>query len=332
MTIAARTGTAPPDTGCGPAPRSGRVAEGGDPTSASGTGAAFGTFGELLQGVLPDGSAFLVTLPVDVWARARFRLGGPGPQVRVRPPGKHKARQVARLVLDAVGHGGGGLLELSGELPEGKGLASSSADLVATVRAVGAAVGVRFTPAETEAFLRGIEPSDGVMYDEIVAFHHRAVRLRRRLGRLRPLVVVAHDEGGQVDTVRHNRGPLPFGAQERSEYARLLAELDEAVAGGDLAAVGRVSTRSAELNALVRPRAGLAPLRDACREADGIGLVLAHSGTMLGVAFAADDPELADKSDYVRRACAAWPGTVSVFRTLGEGSTWSAPADAGGET
>ncbi|MFD5424223.1 kinase [Streptomyces sp. NPDC127084] len=299
---------------------------------ASGTGAAFGTFGELLQGVLPNDGAFLVTLPLDVWARARFWPDTCDGEVHTVPPGKYKARQVARRVLDAVGHRGGGLLELSSELPEGKGLASSSADLVATVRAVGAAFGARFTPAQTEEFLRGIEPTDGVMYDEIVAFHHRAVRLRGRLGRLPRLVIVAHDEGGQVDTVRHNRNSSPFGAGERAEYARLLAQLHRAVADGDLATVGRISTRSAELNVLVRPRAGLARLRDACREADGVGLVLAHSGTMLGVAFAADDPELDGKTDYVRTVCAAWPGTVRVFGTLGEGSTWSASADGGGTT
>ncbi|MFI6845050.1 kinase [Kitasatospora sp. NBC_00085] len=297
------------------------------PGGPVGTGAAFGTFGELLQGVLPDGSAFLVTLPIDSWSRARFERREDLGEILVRPDGKDKARAVARLVLDAVGHRGGGVLELASELAEGKGLASSSADLVATVRAVAEAAGVGFGPAEIEEFLRGIEPSDGVMYDEVVAFHHREVRLRQRLGRLPAFAIVAHDEGGQVDTVSHNRIPLRHGPAERAEYARLLEQLGEAVAGGDLATVGRVSTRSAELNSAVRARQDLAPMRLACQETDGVGLVLAHSGTMLGVAFDADDPELARKTEYIRAVCAPLPGTTAVFRSLGRGGVWSTGTD-----
>ncbi|MEK8104316.1 hypothetical protein NKG94_02610 [Micromonospora sp. M12] len=187
-------------------------------------------------------------------------------------------------------------LDLTGDLPEGKGLASSSADLVATVRAVGAAVGMRLSAARIESFLRHIEPSDGVMYDEIVAFYQRQVRLCRPLGRLPALTIVAHDEGGQVDTISHSRRPSPFSAADEREYARLLDELTDAVATGDLSTVGRISTRSAVLNSKSRVRYDVDALRRACHDVDGLGLVLAHSGTMLGVALGADDPELTGRS------------------------------------
>lgn len=197
---------------------------------------------------------------------------------------------------------------------------------MATVRAVGSAHGRAFTPAETEDFLRGIEPADGVMYDEIVAFHHREVRLGRRLGVLPPLTVVAHDEGGQVDTVAHNRGARAIDAADREEYARLLDRLTDAVARGDLAEVGAVATRSAEMNAHRRRRAGFAELHALCREVDGLGLVLAHSGTMLGVLLEANDPALAGKTEHIRAGCAALGGEVSVHRSLGADDSWSPQA------
>ncbi|MGW7328033.1 kinase, partial [Streptomyces sp. NPDC054840] len=199
---------------------------------------------------------------------------------------------------------------------------------VATVRAVGAAHGRAFTPAETEDFLRGIEPADGVMYDEIVAFHHREVRLGRRLGVLPPLAVVAHDEGGQVDTVAHNRGARAFDAADREEYALLLDRLTDAVARGDLPEVGAVATRSAEMNAHRRRRAGFAELHALCREVDGLGLVLAHSGTMLGVLLEANDPALTGKTEHIRAGCAALGGEVSVHRSLGADDSWSPQAAA----
>ncbi|WP_330261195.1 GHMP family kinase ATP-binding protein [Streptomyces sp. NBC_00539] len=295
---------------------------------APAVGHAFGTFGELLQGALPEPDGdFLVTFPLAHWATATFhhRPGQHG--VRVHPPHKGKSRRVAEVVLASLGVEGGGLLEIGGGLPEGKGLASSSADLVATVRAVGAAFGRSFDPDRTEAFLRGIEPADGVMYDEIVAFHHREVRLRRRLGVLPPLAVVAHDEGGQVDTVAHNLRAGGIGPDERREYARLLDRLAAAIAGADLAEVGAVATRSAEMNAARRVRSGFRDLRALCREVDGLGLVLAHSGTMLGVLLDAADPELAAKTDRIRTACAPLGGEVSVHRSLGAGDRWNPAHD-----
>ncbi|NJC70738.1 kinase [Planosporangium thailandense] len=300
------------------------------PVGPAGSGAAFGTFGELLQGVLPGNRHFLVTFPIDRWSRAVFRFRDT-PEIEVHPAGKRKSRQVARLVLDALGHRGGGVLHLATDLPEGKGLASSSADLVATVRAIGAAAGTRFGPATIESFLRHVEPSDGVMYDEIVLFHHREVRLGRRLGTLPPLRVLAHDEGGQLDTVRHNRRPVPFGAAEQHEYARLVDTLGAAIADGDLSTVGQVATRSARLNAPLRTHRHFAELERARREVDGLGLVLGHSGTVLGILLPDDDPELDTKIDHVRAACAPLPGRMSVYRSLGAGRTWAPDDDKDGD-
>ncbi|AGS67145.1 GHMP kinase [Streptomyces collinus] len=307
-----------------PAPLSGPAAAPAAPAPVTGTGYAFGTFGELLQGALPapDGD-FLVTFPLARWATAVFHPARAARTVHVTPAHKGKSRRVAEAVLAALGENDGGLLELGGDLPEGKGMASSSADLVATVRAVGAAYRRTFSPAQTEAFLRGVEPADGVMYDEIVCFHHRAVRLGRRLGTLPPLTVVAHDEGGQVDTVAHNRAAPPIGPAERHEYARLLDRLGDAVATGDVPAVGEVATRSAELNDRRRARAGFGVLRALCHDVGGHGLVLAHSGTLLGVLLDTHDPELDAKARHIRAGCAPLGGEVTVHRALGAGDAWS---------
>src|SRR4051794_22862710 len=100
-------------------------------TAPDGSGWACGTFGELLQGVLPDsGLHFLVTLPITAGSTATFRYDARSARIEVSPENKRKSRRLARLALDALGHPGGGELLLTSDLPEGKGLASSSADLV----------------------------------------------------------------------------------------------------------------------------------------------------------------------------------------------------------
>ncbi|MET8082179.1 kinase [Streptomyces sp. NPDC005303] len=297
------------------------------PGRSVGTGRAFGTFGELLQGTLPDdGPEFLVTLPIAGWSTATFRYVPGLPVVTVRPAHKGKSRRLAELLLELAGRSGGGELELTGELPEGKGLASSSADLVATARAVAQALCMPLPPASVEALLRRIEPSDGVMYDGIVAFLHRDVRLCERLGFLPAMTVIAHDEGGRLDTIRYNRIPKNYTDEERREYGRLLAALSTAVRTGDLATVGRIATRSTEMSLGRRPHRASAELRGLCAELGGLGLVRAHSGTNLGILLRDGDPELTGKVEHARAVCRSAGGTVSVHRTLGPEEFTAVPA------
>ncbi|CAM5304519.1 kinase [Streptomyces xanthochromogenes] len=266
----------------------------------------------------------MVTCPLAAWSTATFRHVPGTTQVDVHPAHKWKAARIARSALRAAGVLDGGHLTVHSELPEGKGLASSSADLVATARAVAAAVGTHFRAEDIESLMREIEPSDGVMYDEIVSFDHRNVRMRERLGALPSMIIVAHDEGGQVDTVHYNEAAGAHTDEERHEYARLLMTLGGAVRDGDLAAVGRVATRSAELNARRNPRRYLGELQRLAKEVGALGVVCAHSGTVLGILIDHADPDAAAKTEAALAGCAALPGRTDVHRSLGhEDDDWS---------
>ncbi|MFG3257150.1 kinase [Streptomyces sp. NPDC048172] len=288
-------------------------------TQQAGVGTAFGTFGELLQGVLPEEDGdFLVTLPVARWTRAVFRpYAGAGPgELTVRQPGKRKALRLARMIAEEAPRPVGGELSVSSVIPEGKGLASSSADLVATARAVARALGTEMPAARIERLLARIEPTDGVLYPGIVAFHHRAVRLRGTLGSLPAMAVVGIDEGGSVDTVDFNRVPKPFTTADRHRYARLLDRLARAVRTHDLAEVGRVATRSALMNQALRHKWSLDPLRDICRDVGGLGVTVGHSGTALGVLLDTADPAYTRRATAAAQACTELAGNVAVYRTL----------------
>ena len=273
----------------------------------TGTGDAFGTFGELLQGALPDGTEFLVTLPIRRYSRAWFRFDPAGP-LRVFPSHKLKSLRLAGAMLAAYGLAAGGTLVLDTGLPVGKGLASSSADLVATARAIGGVLGLDTSSAAVEGWIRPIEPTDGVMHRGIVVFEHRAVRLRSALGVLPAATVVAVDEGGRLDTLAFNSRPKHYSDAATAEYALLLQSLTEAVQSTDLAAVGKIATRSAILNQRLAPKRNL--------RAGALGVVCAHSGTMLGLLFAQDDTRHEQRLSAALDASALLPGATTVFRTL----------------
>jgi L-threonine kinase len=55
-----------------------------------------------------------------------------------------------------------------------------------------------------------------------------------------------------------------------------------------------------------------------CQESGGLGVVTAHSGTLVGVLLADDDPAHSEKLDRAVRGCRRLAGHAVVYRSLYE--------------
>ncbi|WP_287241554.1 hypothetical protein [Mesorhizobium sp.] len=245
-----------------------------------------GTFGELLQGQLPVGCVprdphFLVTMPIALFARAHFMPIAGTRSVTVYPAHKVKAKRLAENLVIALGVSGGVLL-LQSELPEGKGLASSSADLVATARSIACCLRRRVQTSLIEKLMAEIEPSDGVMYPGVVAYQQRTCSLLSFLGQMPPLAIVGVDEGGTVETVDYDKRRGEISASHRAEYQELLDSARIAIPRGDTAAIGRIATASALLHQERAPKKHLNSMLKASEATGALGVIVAHSGTMIG--------------------------------------------------
>lgn len=177
---------------------------------SSSIGTACGTFGELLQGELPNGKHFLVTLPISLQSRAIFIPDHEIKEIFVYPLNKIKLKAAVEYLLKYLNVNIGGFLTIQSEIPEGKGLASSSADIVAGIRSVSNYLGYEITSNIIEDIMRKIEPTDGVMYSESVCFYHKEVRLAKKFGKLPPMIIIAADSGGVVDTLHYNKNAPPY--------------------------------------------------------------------------------------------------------------------------
>ncbi|ESX28066.1 hypothetical protein X764_32365 [Mesorhizobium sp. LSHC440A00] len=256
-----------------------------------------GTFGELLQGQLPIGSVpqdhhFLVTMPIALFARAYFMPIACARSVTVYPAHKVKAKRLAENLVIALGVSGG-ILFLQSEIPEGKGLASSSADLVATARSIARCFRRRVQTSLIEKLMAEIEPSDGVMYPGVVAYQQRTCSLLSFLGQMPPLAIVGIDEGGTVETVDYDKRRGEISASHRAEYQQLLDRARIAIPRGDTATIGRIATASALLHQERAPKRHLNSMLKASEATGALGVIVAHSGTMIGILLdrtAADFP------------------------------------------
>lgn len=288
-----------------------------DPAPRVGYGSAFGTFGELLQGVLPDEDRdFLVTLPIKRFTHAVFTPAPTLTNVLVLPAHKQKSRTLAEMILTQFELPRGGMLTLDTDLSEGKGFASSSCDLVATARAIEHAFDITIALPVLERFMAQIEPSDGVMYPGCVFFYHRLVQLGACLGSLPPLTIVGADEGGEVDTIAFNTLRKPFTSSDKVEYRQLLDLAKAAFADQDLATLGRIATRSAVLNQKVRPKRALKDVIALSDEIGGLGVANAHSGTVLGILLSPAHPHYAEQLATAQARLTSLVGNAMVYHAL----------------
>ncbi len=268
-------------------------------TPRSGTDIAIGRagrhHGEILQGLwwpqseaCADPVPCLVTLPVPgAGTEAHFRLT-PEQRIEVHPAGRVKAGRAARLALDALDATAyGGVLRLHCPIPMGLGLGSSTSDVLATLRAVCLACGMRADAAMLARLAVGAETaSDPLMFDGVVLFAQREGRVLEQWGRWTPefllLSIDTDPQSGGRDT---SSLPLPHGEAMRADYTALVQRARAAFQARDAVAIAAVATRSAELNQCTVSMRGFHELRMLGVTGGALGLQISHSGTVAGLLF-----------------------------------------------
>ncbi|MGW1773698.1 GHMP family kinase ATP-binding protein [Streptomyces sp. NPDC002104] len=301
----------------------------------SGAGHAPCHHGEILQGVFLDATgrrcAGLVTLPMaGPGSSAAFvrRPGTPPGALSVVPADRTKAARAAALAAaECARRTGrppcGGELRLSGEIPVGLGMGSSSSDVIAAVRAVADSYGVRLDPPAIAALaVRAELASDPLMLGgrRPVLFAQREGRVLEVLGpALPPLVVVGCTLGGgaPVDTLS-----LPAAGLDEHDvraYERLRALLRRAVATGSAELLGAVATASARRGQRVLCHPEFDALATLAHRTGAVGVQIAHSGAVAGVLFDPAAPGLRRRVRACLRALAAHG--IPATRTFTTGTT-----------
>lgn len=152
------------------------------PPRLTGMGPAVGTCGELMQGVTSIGEPFHVTCPVEKRATVRLTVR-PASEFAVLPTGPPLAK-LERALYETAALLGLVKLEVQvehrSELEVGKGMGSSTADIVVAARALASAVGRSLSADALGRIATSIESSDGSMHEGMVAFNQKNGHLLKR--------------------------------------------------------------------------------------------------------------------------------------------------------
>ncbi len=237
-----------------------------------------GTCGEIAQGFF-RGEPILITCPIEKFSTAAVSdefcgVDGLG----------SKSKKILGEVLKIFGVKNFSFgVRLTSELPRGKGLASSSADMAAVAQAVALSLGKNFSPEELGELCARIEPTDGIFFDSVAAMNPLTGRLVKKIRAQEKFQIAVFDYGGAVDTLKFNRrGDFNFPALDDEINFALMK-------------------KSALANQKILFKRGLEDLMNFAEDFGAVGVNVAHSGTVAGIFFHADDLRVEEKISAVRK-------------------------------
>lgn len=261
------------------------------PAFRAGKAHAIAHHGELLQGVFEDDVGRLhrglMTLPLDrVRSVATFKITETS-HIKTLPIDRTKAQTAAHLTLEHINRSQlGGNLFLKGAIPVGHGYGSSTADVVASIRAVAAAHDVKLRRSSIGRLAVAAEgASDAIPYeDQAVLFAHReGVIIEHFGGALPPLLVVGFKayNGKPIDTL--GLQPARYGSEEIQLFRILRGLASRSIKFQDPYLLGRVATVSAQISQRHLPKTRFDVALQIARQHHACGVQVAHSGSLIGI-------------------------------------------------
>lgn len=244
-----------------------------------------GSCGELVQGTL-SGVNFHVTCPVNMYSQVTVKITE-DKKVTIGS-GADKVKAAVRLALDFLGMPeGGAKVSIESAIPQGKGMASSTADISAAIAAVALAVGKFIDPRKIAEFALTIEPSDGIMFSGVVLFDHIKGSLLEYIGPAPALELLIIDLGGQVDTREFNkRADLrTLNIENEQDIKRALELLKKGFHLKNNAYLGQAASLSALANQKILGKEPLPKIQKMAIQWGALGINVAHSGTVVGLIF-----------------------------------------------
>lgn len=266
-------------------------------------GTCSGSVGELWQGPAWSGRADEVAL---------LTLHGPNQSITYASPAKpggleHRdSYDRLRRTAEDVFYGMTGfprqdvVLRYLSDIPRGKGMASSTADIVSVIRCLFKLHGSPVTDEAMREILRHIERSDPIFHDYQSIYFSGLQRVYRRF-ESRVGFYAYWAFGGETTATKHfDRGLLLDSySRHRDAYAASLSRLVAGMDAGSAAAVAAEATESARLAQDYLWSPSVESLLGSYRELGAAGVVRGHTGSVAGLLF--EERPAAAEADEVKR-------------------------------
>lgn len=236
-----------------------------------------GSVGEVLQGRY-KGNDVLFSCPINLYTEVTISESKVDEIGRFN---KHsKAQRFMKNLLNEWGYTNLELdISINSSIPQGKGFASSTADLCGTYLALLKITGREYNEDELIENCLKIEPTDSIIFNKATIFDYRKGKFKEILGDYLKFTILCFVGEKTVDTVSFNNSTIP----NLSNVDDLVEELKEGLVNKDLKRIANVSTRSIIRNQHRLKYEILEKVLEINNTIGGLGIIGAHSGDMLGI-------------------------------------------------
>lgn len=247
---------------------------------------------------IPDAARCLIDLTAPVFRSMATVTVIPGSgAVHSHQKNKRKAAAAAKLLLQAIQIDGEVDVSVNIEtnIPEGRGLGSSSCDVRSTLLALAEALDCSM-PVEMIDFLTVLaEQAANPAANVPTLFFHRLGVTGMRAARFPSMTVVPFDDATAADVITDKFEPAAYTAAQVDTFEILVRAAFACIRHGDARGLGELAVRSAEINDEFLPRCGqtsLPTLHRIKRATDAAGFAVSHSGTVGAFLYDRSDTDL----------------------------------------
>jgi len=255
-------------------------------------GVCQGALGELFQGISADGSDEIVVVSslIPKYSWAYFTPSEEGfsslQDQRLATPERPKSFRALELFCQSHQvRRPSGYWFFNSDLKVARGMASSTADIVATLRCAANYLNHALGTEEIMQILSKIERSDSVFLDRLALFSSSHHQIIHQFAKIPPLYALYMHERDPVDTDGTKSLLIDFYQNNRRFYRSLYREVEQALGKADLKALCRISSKSAELSNEILPKHNFHKIYEAQSRFSADGVIVAHTGSVVGLLY-----------------------------------------------
>ena len=239
--------------------------------------------GEFVQGIL-DNEEYLSSYAIDMFSTATLEEKKENINL-----GPKKSRQAIEKVFERfnipLDECKNISLEINSNIPVGKGMASSTADIGATIRATLSILNKKLSNEEISCIASEIEPTDSILLYKNSIFNPINGRVKKYLSTLDNGSVIILEPNDILETsrIRSNPNYLDIKLENKSIINKSFNLLEKGLREKDLKLIGKACTLSSLANENIHKKPYLNELIEISNKMGAYGVNIAHSGTVIGI-------------------------------------------------
>ncbi|MCC0783886.1 cobalamin biosynthesis protein [Clostridioides sp. ES-S-0108-01] len=239
--------------------------------------------GEFVQGII-DNEEYLCSYAIDMYSKVYIEE-----KLQDINLGRHKSRLAIEKVFEKFNLPKKDTknisLNIDSRIPVGKGMASSTADIGATIKATLSLIDKELSSEEISKLAAEIEPTDSIFIDKNSIFNPLNGTVIKYLGNLTNAKVVILEPNKILNTmkIRMREDYNKLKIENKEIIKKSFAILEEGLKNDNLSLVGEACTLSSLANENIEKKEYLNEIIKVSKKYGAYGVNIAHSGTVLGI-------------------------------------------------